>query len=111
MKRKPAGPRRSRISWSAKAMTASVREGKSPSIWRVNDGKTGDPMDVSKAEKARLGAFLIGTCAIIAVVLFIMVGKNLLAKKVGYFTRLSETVSGLELGTPVKQNGVQVGNI
>ncbi len=68
-------------------------------------------MDVSKAEKTRLGIFLIGTFALLAVVLFIMVGKKLLAKKVPYYTKLSESVSGLELGTPVKQNGVEVGNI
>lgn len=68
-------------------------------------------MDVSKAEKARLGIFLIGTMALLAVILFIMVGKKILAKKVSYHTRLEESVSGLELGTPVKQNGVEVGNI
>jgi phospholipid/cholesterol/gamma-HCH transport system substrate-binding protein len=68
-------------------------------------------MDVSKAEKTRLGIFLIGTFAFLAVILFIMVGKKLFAKKVSYYTKLSESVSGLELGTPVKQNGVEVGNI
>jgi phospholipid/cholesterol/gamma-HCH transport system substrate-binding protein len=68
-------------------------------------------MDVSKAEKARLGIFLIGTAAFLAVVLFIMVGKKFLTKKEPYYTRLEESVSGLELGTPVKQNGVEVGNI
>lgn len=68
-------------------------------------------MDVSKAEKARLGAFLIGTAAFLALVLFFMVGKKILTRKVAYHTRLAESVSGLELGTPVKQNGVDVGNI
>ena len=68
-------------------------------------------MDVSKAEKARLGAFLLGTTGFLLVVLFVMVGKKFLTRKVPYFTRLSESVSGLELGTPVKQNGVEVGNI
>jgi phospholipid/cholesterol/gamma-HCH transport system substrate-binding protein len=68
-------------------------------------------MDVSKAEKTRLGIFLLGTASFLAIVLFIMVGKKVLTKKVPYYTRLSESVSGLELGTPVKQNGVEVGNI
>src|SRR4051812_40223382 len=68
-------------------------------------------MDVSKAEKARLGAFLLGTGAFLAVVLFLMVGKKIFTKQVPYYTKLVESVSGLELGTPVKQNGVQVGNI
>ncbi len=68
-------------------------------------------MDVSKGEKARLGAFLLGTAAFLAIVLFYMVGKKVFTRKVPYYTRLSESVSGLELGTPVKQNGVDVGNI
>jgi phospholipid/cholesterol/gamma-HCH transport system substrate-binding protein len=68
-------------------------------------------MDVSKAEKARLGAFLLGSIGILGAVLFILVGKRLFAEKVPYFARLEESVSGLELGTPVKQNGVEVGNI
>ena len=68
-------------------------------------------MDVSKAEKARLGIFLLGTFAFLAVVLFIMVGKKIFTKMVPYTTKLVESVSGLELGTPVKQNGVEVGSI
>jgi phospholipid/cholesterol/gamma-HCH transport system substrate-binding protein len=68
-------------------------------------------MDVSRAEKARLGVFLIGTAAFMLLVLFFMVGKKIFTRKVPYYTRISESVSGLELGTPVKQNGVDVGNI
>jgi phospholipid/cholesterol/gamma-HCH transport system substrate-binding protein len=68
-------------------------------------------MDVSKAEKARLGIFLLGSGALLVAILFIIVGKKVFTKKVPYFTRLSESVSGLELGTPVKQNGKEVGNI
>ncbi len=68
-------------------------------------------MDVSKAEKTRLGIFLIAAVAILGLVVFVLVGKRLLVKKVPYYTRLEESVSGLDLGTPVKQNGVEVGNI
>jgi phospholipid/cholesterol/gamma-HCH transport system substrate-binding protein len=68
-------------------------------------------MEVSKAEKARLGAFVLGTTAVLALILFFMVGKKLLVRKTGYFTRLSESVSGLALGAPVKQNGVDIGTI
>lgn len=68
-------------------------------------------MDVSRAEKARLGVFLIGTAAFLALVVFFMIGRKFLTRKVPYYTRLSESVSGLEPGTPVKQNGVDVGNI
>lgn len=68
-------------------------------------------VDVSKAEKARLGVFLLASGAVLAAVVFILVGKKLLTRKVEYFTRISESVSGAELGSPVKRNGVEVGNI
>ncbi len=68
-------------------------------------------MDVSKAEKARLGIFIIGTSAVLIAILFFMVGKRLLTPTVPYFTRLDESVSGLELGAPVKLNGVDIGNV
>ena len=68
-------------------------------------------MDVSKSEKARLGIFLLVSTGILAVVLFALVGKKLLVKKVEYHTRLIESVSGVELGSPVKRNGVEIGNI
>lgn len=68
-------------------------------------------MDVSKAEKARLGFFLLVTMGLLAAIVFAMIGKRIFTEKVPYYTRLSESVSGLELGTPVKQNGVEVGNI
>ncbi len=68
-------------------------------------------MDVNKAEKARLGAFLLMAAGILVAVVFALVGKRLLVHKSPYFTRLSETVSGLEPGTPVKENGVEIGNI
>jgi phospholipid/cholesterol/gamma-HCH transport system substrate-binding protein len=68
-------------------------------------------MDVSKAEKVRLGMFLLISSGLLAIVIFSMIGQRLFIKKVAYFTRLDESVSGLELGTPVKQNGVEVGNI
>lgn len=68
-------------------------------------------MDVTKAEKARLGVFLIVSMGILALVAFLLIGKKLFTRKVEYFTRLTESVSGVELGSPVKQNGVEVGNI
>ena len=68
-------------------------------------------MEVTKAEKARLGIFLLGAAGLLCLIVFLMLGKHFFVKKVPYFTRLQESVSGLELGTPVKQNGVEVGNI
>jgi phospholipid/cholesterol/gamma-HCH transport system substrate-binding protein len=68
-------------------------------------------MDVSKAEKARLGAFVLGSLTLLAGALFYLVGRKVFTHKVPYFTRMEESVSGVELGSPVKQNGVDVGVI
>jgi phospholipid/cholesterol/gamma-HCH transport system substrate-binding protein len=68
-------------------------------------------MDVTKAEKARLGIFLLASAGILGLALFAMVGRKIFVSKVEYYTRISESVSGVELGSPVKRNGVEVGNI
>lgn len=68
-------------------------------------------MEVSKAEKARLGAFVIGSLTLLAGAVFFLVGKKIFTHKTPYFTRMVESVSGVELGSPVKQNGVDVGVI
>lgn len=68
-------------------------------------------MEVSKAEKARLGAFVIGTLVLLAGSVLFLVGKKVFQRKVEYHTRMAESVSGIELGSPVKQNGVDIGAI
>jgi phospholipid/cholesterol/gamma-HCH transport system substrate-binding protein len=68
-------------------------------------------MDVSRGEKARLGIFLLASGAVLALVVFALVGKKILVRKVAYHTRIAESVSGVELGSPVKRNGVEVGQI
>jgi phospholipid/cholesterol/gamma-HCH transport system substrate-binding protein len=68
-------------------------------------------MEVSKAEKARLGAFVLGTVTLLVGSVFFLVGKKIFTKKVAYFTRMTESVSGLELGSTVKQNGRDIGAI
>lgn len=68
-------------------------------------------MEVSKAEKARLGAFVLGTLTLLVGGVLFLVGKKVFTHKVYYFTRMSESVSGVELGSPVKENGVDVGVI
>ena len=68
-------------------------------------------MDVRKGEKARLGIVLLASGAILALVVFAREGRKIFVRKVEYFTRISESVSGVELGSPVKRNGVEVGQI
>lgn len=68
-------------------------------------------MDVGKTEKTRLGLFVLGTLGLFLLILFFMVGKRLLTRTETYYTRIRESVGGLEPGAPVKQNGVDIGNV
>jgi phospholipid/cholesterol/gamma-HCH transport system substrate-binding protein len=68
-------------------------------------------MQATRAEKARLGAFLLITLAIVVVTVFYLVGRNWVAKTVPYHARFEESVTGLEPGSPVKQNGVDIGTV
>ncbi len=68
-------------------------------------------MEATRAEKTRLGMFLLITGAALAASLIYLVGRKLTAKTDAYFARLEESVTGLEPGTPVKQNGVDIGQV
>jgi phospholipid/cholesterol/gamma-HCH transport system substrate-binding protein len=68
-------------------------------------------MEATRAEKARLGLFLLVTVAALLASVAFLVGKKLTARTDTYFTRLSESVTGLSPGTPVKQNGVDIGQV
>jgi phospholipid/cholesterol/gamma-HCH transport system substrate-binding protein len=68
-------------------------------------------MEATRAEKARLGMFLIFTVSALVLCVFFMIGRKLTTKSDPYFTRISESVTGLETGSPVKQNGVDIGEI
>ncbi len=68
-------------------------------------------MEATRAEKARLGLFLIVTGSALVLCILLLVGRKLAVRSDPYFTRISESVTGLETGSPVKQNGVDVGEI
>jgi len=67
---------------------------------------------ISKAQKARLGLFTLIAAVIFAVTLIILTGNKLLDKKDKYYIRYYDSsVSGLEIGSQVKYNGIRVGRI
>lgn len=68
-------------------------------------------MEATKAEKARLGLFVALALAGLVAGLAALVGQRLLARTDPFYTRMKETVVGLELGSPVKLNGVDVGTV
>ncbi len=68
-------------------------------------------MEATRAEKTRLGLFILVMIAGFVVSVIFLIGGVFTAKTVTYFTRLEEPVTGLEPGTPVKQNGVDIGQV
>jgi phospholipid/cholesterol/gamma-HCH transport system substrate-binding protein len=68
-------------------------------------------MDATRAEKTRLGLFLIFTGAVLVISIVFLIGSRLAVKTDDYFTRISESVTGLSAGSTVKQNGVDIGEI
>jgi len=68
-------------------------------------------MEATRAEKARLGVFVVVlSAAAVGLVLF-LVGGRLLVRTDAYYTRMEESVTGLGPGSTVKQNGVDVGEV
>ena len=66
---------------------------------------------ITRAQKARLGLFLIGSVLLLLSIIGFMVGRKFI-EKVDYYTiEFDSTVSGLEVGAPVKYNGVKVGRV
>jgi len=68
-------------------------------------------MQASRAEKARLGIFLLAAAAAVGLTLFFLLGKKLVEKTVPYYSLFVESVTGLEPGSPIKQNGVDIGTV
>jgi phospholipid/cholesterol/gamma-HCH transport system substrate-binding protein/paraquat-inducible protein B len=59
----------------------------------------------------RLGLFVITTLAILAVVLFTLGGRKLFQPSFTFETYFDESVSGLEIGAPVRFRGVPLGQV
>ncbi len=68
-------------------------------------------MEATRAEKARLGAFLLILAVALVVLVLFLVGSRLMVRTDSYFTRMEESVTGLGPGSTVRQNGVDVGQV
>jgi phospholipid/cholesterol/gamma-HCH transport system substrate-binding protein len=68
-------------------------------------------MQATRAEKTRLGLFMLFAIGLLVLTLFFLVGRKLVTKTVPYRARFIESVTGLEPGSPVKQNGVDIGTV
>lgn len=68
-------------------------------------------MEATRAEKARLGVFIIALAAAGAALILFLVGGKIFTRTDEYFTRMDESITGLAPGSTVRQNGVDVGQI
>jgi phospholipid/cholesterol/gamma-HCH transport system substrate-binding protein len=68
-------------------------------------------MEATRAEKARLGVFLILLMAAAVALVLFLVGGRIFTRTDDYFTRLDESITGLGPGSTVRQNGVDVGQV
>jgi len=68
-------------------------------------------MEATRAEKTRLGIFIIVVTAIFVVSILFLVGGKIFSRTDEYYTRMEESITGLEPGSTVKQNGLDVGQI
>jgi phospholipid/cholesterol/gamma-HCH transport system substrate-binding protein len=67
---------------------------------------------VSQSQKIRLGVFLTISISILIIAIGIITGSRLLKKRVTYFIRYKEiSLTGLEIGSPVKYRGLRIGRI
>lgn len=67
---------------------------------------------VSRSQKIRLGIFLTIALAILIITIGIITGTRLLKKRDTYFIRFKGiSLTGLEIGSPVKYRGLRIGRI
>jgi len=67
---------------------------------------------VSRAQKIRLGIFLTISISILLATVGVITGSRLLKKRDTYYIRYKEmSLTGLEIGSPVKYRGLRIGRI
>lgn len=66
---------------------------------------------ITKTQKVRLGIFILVAVFVLIGTLFALTGGRFSEKRDFYIVRLSASVSGLEVGSAVKYNGVQIGRV
>ena len=65
----------------------------------------------TRSQKFKLGVFLTVAGVLFAVTLITFAGLQMFSSQERYFVLFQESVSGLELGSPVKLRGVRVGQV
>jgi len=68
-------------------------------------------METTKAERIRLGIFVLFVSSMILGTAAFLVGKKITEKYIPYKTRFMESVDGLNPGAKVKLNGIVVGQV
>jgi len=68
-------------------------------------------METTKAERIRLGIFVLVVSSMILGTAAFLVGKKITEKYIPYKTRFMESVDGLNPGAKVKLNGIVVGQV
>ncbi len=66
---------------------------------------------ITRAQRIRLGIFVVLSVGILVGLLVTVVGSSIFADRDLYTIRYEISVSGLEIGAPVKYNGVRVGRV
>jgi phospholipid/cholesterol/gamma-HCH transport system substrate-binding protein len=66
---------------------------------------------ITRAQRVRLGVFVLVAIALMLGLLVAVLGSTLFADRDSYEIRYDISVSGLEIGAPVKFNGVRVGRV
>lgn len=68
-------------------------------------------MKLTRAQKVRLGAFVVSASALFLGVGLVLAGLKIWERRDVYTTRFTESVSGLEVSAPVKYRGLRVGAV
>jgi len=67
---------------------------------------------VTKAQKFRLGIFIFTTSMLLVIFLILVAGKKFMEKRDTYFIRYeNRSVTGLQIGGPVKYHGINIGRV
>lgn len=66
---------------------------------------------ITKTQKIRLGLFILFATCVLVGTLIALTGGRFSEKRDFYIVRLTASVSGLEVGSAVKYNGVQIGRV
>ena len=65
----------------------------------------------TRAQKVRLGIFVISACSVLALFLLFVAGQHLLQPRDAYYVQFQGSVGGLNNGNSVKYQGITVGRV